>query len=392
MRVLKTDKIYVDNNSTTPVDPRVKKAIIPYLTNKFGNPSNLHSFGREAKEAVNKARENVAKTINVSPEEIIFTSCGSEGNNLAIKGVAEANRDKGKHIITSKIEHKCVLESCKYLEKKGFEVTYLPVDENGRVSPKTVENALRDDTILVSIMLANNEIGTIQAIEKIGKILEEKDVYFHTDAVQAIGKIPVDVEKLGVDLLTMSGHKIYATKGIGALYVKEDVNITPLIHGGQQEKGLRAGTENVPEIVGFGKACEIVNKSVEKEGKKLTELHKKLIDGVTNSIEDVRLNGHPEKRLPGNSNFCFRYIEGESLVLKMDEEGIACSTGSACASESLKPSHVLLAIGLSKKEAHGSLRLGFGRFNTEKDVEKILKVLPKKVEELRKISPYKKGW
>lgn len=392
MKVLETDKVYADNNATTPVDPRVKEAMLPYLSEKFGNPSSLHSFGREAKEALMDARKRVAKVINSNPEAIVFTSGGSEADNLALKGIAEKNKDKGKHIITSKIEHKAVLETCKYLEKQGFEITYLPVDENGFVSPAKVESEIRDDTILVSLMMANNEIGTIEPIQEIGKLLKNEDIYFHTDAVQCLGKTPVDVRELNVDLLSLSSHKIYGPKGVGALFVKDGVELTSLIHGGDQENGRRSGTENLPGIVGFGKACELANKNLEEESEKLRRLGAKLIKRVLNSVEDVRLNGPKANRLPGNANFSFKYIEGESLIMKLDGEGIACSSGSACTSESLEPSHVLLAIGLPKKIAHGSLRIGLGRFNTEEDVAKIVSVLPKVVEELREISPYKGEW
>lgn len=392
MKVLETDKVYADNNATTPVDPRVKEAMLPYLSEKFGNPSSLHSFGREAKEALMDARKRVAKVINSNPEAIVFTSGGSEADNLALKGIAEKNKDKGKHIITSKIEHKAVLETCKYLEKQSFEITYLPVDENGFVSPAKVESEIRDDTILVSLMMANNEIGTIEPIQEIGKLLKNEDIYFHTDAVQCLGKTPVDVRELNVDLLSLSSHKIYGPKGVGALFVKDGVELTSLIHGGDQENGRRSGTENLPGIVGFGKACELANKNLKEESEKLRRLGAKLIKRVLNSVEDVRLNGPKANRLPGNANFSFKYIEGESLIMKLDGEGIACSSGSACTSESLEPSHVLLAIGLPKKIAHGSLRIGLGRFNTEEDVAKIVSVLPKVVEELREISPYKGEW
>lgn len=384
MKRLNNEGIYADNNSTTPVDPRVKKAIQPYLEDKFGNPNNLHKFGREAEEAVEGARDNVASVINAEPSEIVFTSCGSEGNNLAIKGAMDAN--EGNHIITSEIEHECVLGASEHLEKEGYDVTYLDVDNKGRVDPNDVKDELRDDTVIVSIMLANNEIGTIQPIGEIAEILEDKDTYLHTDAVQAIGKMPVDVKELGVDMLTMSGHKIYATKGVGALYVKNDVKLGSLIDGGQQEGGLRAGTENVPEIVGFGKACEIAEKTAEEEQKRLTKLHEKLLEEIPKRIDDVRVNGDRENRLPGNANFCFKYIEGESLIMMMDSEGIAASTGSACSSESLEASHVLIAIDVPKKVAHGSLRIGLGRFNTEEDVDRIIEVVPEKVERLREMT------
>jgi len=379
----------MDYAATTPVDPRVLNVMKPYFLEKYGNASSLHSFGREANRALEEARANVAGLINAEASEIIFTSGGTESNNLAIKGIAFANRDKGKHIITSAIEHDAVLEPCKWLEKQGFDVTILPVDKYGLVDPMKVEKAIRKDTILVSIMMANNEIGTIQATEKIGKICSEKNVIFHTDAVQAFGKIPIDVKKMHIDLLTASAHKLYGPKGVGCLYVRKGVSIEPLLHGGGHEFGLRSTTENVAGIAGFSAAVQLRKKEMAPEAKRLTKLRDKLIKGVL-KIENSHLNGHPTLRLPNNANFYFDFIEGESLIMHLDSYGIAASTGSACSSKSLEPSHVLLAIGLRHEQAHGSLRLTLGKYNTDKDVKYVLKVLPEIVEKLRKISPFKK--
>lgn len=380
-------RIYMDHAATTPTAEEVLEAMKPYFTKKFGNSASPHSFGREAENAQEDSRKKIAKFLGVKPEEIVFTSGGTESDNLAIKGVAFANKDKGKHIITSKIEHHGVLHPCEWLEKNGFQVTYLPVDENGLVDPKDLENAIKKDTILVSIMHANNEIGTIEPIDKIGKICREKDIYFHTDAVQTVGKIPIPIKN--VDLLSSSAHKLYGPKGVGFLYVKDGVETEPLQHGGGHERGMRSGTENVPGIVGFAKACELAKKKMKKERKRLSKLRDKIIKEVL-KIDNSWLNGHPKKRLPGNAHFCFSFIEGESLVLLLDQEGIAGSTGSACSTKSLKPSHVLRAIGLTPEEAHGSLRLTLGKDNTEKDVDYLLKKLPGIVEKLRKMSPLKK--
>ncbi|MBW2983920.1 cysteine desulfurase NifS [Candidatus Woesearchaeota archaeon] len=379
-------RIYMDHAATTQTDPEVVKAMEPCFTKKFGNASSLHQFGVEAKEALEESREKIAKLINAKPSEIIFTSCGSESNNLALKGIMYANKKKGNHIITSRIEHHAIIETCKYLEKQGFTVTYLPVDKYGMVDPGAVEKAITNDTVLVSIMHANNEIGTIEPIEEIGKLCREKKVYFHTDAVQTVGKIPVDVKKLNVDLLSSSAHKLYGPKGVGFLYKKEGINLVPLIHGGGHEAGFRSGTENVAGIVGFAKACELAEKRMDKEITHLRKLSKKLVDGVL-KIENSYLNGHPEKRLPGTNNFRFDFIEGESLILRLDMKGIAASTGSACSTKSLEPSHVLTAIGLKHVQAHGSLRLSLGKDNTEAQVDYLLGVLPNIVKELRKMSP-----
>lgn len=381
-------KVYMDHAATTPVDPRVVEAMEPYYSSKYGNPSSLYSAGQEAREAVEEARSRVAKLLNAGSENIIFTSGGTEADNLALKGVAYANRKRGRHIITSKIEHHAVLEPCEWLEKQGFQVTYLPVDEYGIVSPESLENAIRDDTILVSIMHANNEIGTIEPIQELGRIAREHGAYFHTDAVQSYGKIPIDVHAMNIDLLSMSAHKLYGPKGVGALYVRNGVRMEPLLHGGGHEFRKRSGTENVPGIVGFGKAAEIASKEMPSEARRLVKLRDRLIKGAL-EIENSRLNGHPEKRLPNNANFVFLFVEGESLVLELDFHGISANTGSACSSKTLEPSHVLSAIGLKPEETHGSLRLTLGRQNTPEEVDYVLEVLPRVVERLRAISPFK---
>ncbi len=387
-------KVYMDNNSTTPVDPRVFEAMLPYLREKWGNPNNIHSWGREAREAVEYARSNLAKLLNSDEREIYFTSGGTEGNNTIIKGIAFANKHRGRHIITTPIEHKCILNTCKWLEKQGFKITYLKVDSEGFVDLEHLESVLSKDTILVSVMLANNEIGTLEPVKEVVERVKEKtDAYVHTDACQAIGKIKVDVESLGVDAMTISGHKFYAPKGIGALYIASGVKIDPLLHGGGQERNMRSGTENVPGIVGIGKAAELVMDELDRDEKKLRNLQKKMIDGIERSIDDVMLNGPRDlrRRLPGNVNYSIKYIEGEALIFRLDDYGIAASTGSACSSRELVASHVLTAIGIKPEVAHGSLRLSAGRFNTMDDVEYLLDVLPKVVEELRSMSPFAKG-
>lgn len=379
--------VYMDYAATTPVKKEVLEEMIPYFTEKYGNPSSIYRIGRESRAAIDEAREKVAKIIGAKSKEIYFTSGGSESDNWAIKGVAFANRDKGNHIITSKIEHHAVLHVCEYLEKHGFEVTYLDVDEYGIVDLEQLRNAITDKTILITIMFANNEIGTIQPIQEIGKIAKEKGIYFHTDAVQAIGNIEIDVNELNVDLLSMSAHKFYGPKGVGALYIREGVKIHPYLHGGAQEKNRRAGTENVAGIVGLAKALELAYENLEEHNNKLIYLRNKLIKEVTSKIDYVRLNGHPEKRLPGNANFSIEFIEGEALLLSLDMMGIAASSGSACTSGSLDPSHVLLAIGLPHEIAHGSLRFTLGDFNTEEDVDYVVENLVKIVERLREMSP-----
>ncbi len=377
-------KVYLDHGATTPVDKEVVKAIAPYYTSKFGNASSLHEFGQKAKEALENAREVIAKKLNSDPKEIVFTGSGSESDNLAIKGVAYASKDKGNHIITSKIEHPAVLETCKALEKEGFNVTYISVDKEGFVDIEELKKSITNKTILVSIMHANNEIGTIIPIEKIGNICKEKNIYFHTDAVQSFTKVPIDVKKMNIDLLSLSAHKIHGPKGIGALFVKNGTKIQKIIHGGHQENNKRAGTENIPGIVGFAKAVELAN---EEHIDYMAKLRDKLIENLE-KISNSQLNGpRGNKRLCNNVNFSFHFIEGESALLRLDMKGIAVSTGSACSSQSLTPSHVLTAIGLKPEIAHGSLRFTLGRENTEKEIDYVLKVLPKIVEELREISP-----
>ncbi|HLB71038.1 MAG TPA: cysteine desulfurase NifS [Candidatus Methanoperedens sp.] len=380
-----TRLVYMDHSATTPVDPAVAEAMAPYFSEKFGNPSSLYTIGREARRAIEEARQKVADLIGAKKEEIIFTGSGTESDNLAIKGLAYKNRKKGDHIITSSIEHHAVLHTCKYLEAQGFRVTYLPVSNQGLVNPADVEKAITPKTILITIMHANNEIGTIQPIEGIGKIAGEKKIPFHTDAVQTAGKIQINVETLGVNLLSLSAHKIYGPKGVGALYLKKGTVVEPLLHGGGHERNIRSGTENVPGIVGFGRAAELAKERLTEETG-LSTLRDSLIKGIL-EIKDSYLNGHPEERLPNNVNVRFSYIEGESMVLNLDMKGVAASTGSACSSTSLEPSHVLLAIGLKPEDAHGSLRLTLGRGNTKEDVDYVVSVLPDIVNKLRMISP-----
>jgi len=364
-----------------------KRQMLPYFTKAYGNPSSVHSFGREARRALDKARKRTAEALKADPVEIYFTSGGSEADNWAIKGVALANKNKGDHIITTSIEHPAVLDTCRYLEKEGFKVTYLPVDQYGMVSVKDVEKAITDKTILISVMMANNEIGTIQPIKEIGQIAKEHKVYFHTDAVQAIGSIPIDVNDLNVDLLSLSAHKFYGPNGVGALYIRKGVKIGPYIHGGAQERNKRAGTENLAGIIGLGKAIELAVENMEKNNKKLIGMRDRLIKEIMSKVEYTRLNGHPEKRLPGNVNLSFEFIEGEALLLSLDLKGIAGSSGSACTSGSLDPSHVLLAIGLSHEIAHGSLRLTLGDDNTDQEIDYVIEVLPEIVNRLREMSP-----
>ena len=380
------DRIYLDNAATTAVSPEVLTAMLPYFTECYGNPSSIHSPGRDAHKAVDAARRQVAAAINADPSEIYFTAGGSESDNWAIKGTAFAKRDKGNHIITTAIEHHAVLHTCQWLEKQGFEVTYLPVDENGLVSVEDVEKAITDKTILISVMAANNEIGTIEPIAEIGALARSRGILFHTDAVQAVGAIPLDVKAMNIDMLSMSGHKFHGPKGIGALYIRKGVRLDTLIAGGAQERGKRAGTENLPGIVGIGKAIEIATRDMEANAARMTALRDKLIHGILESIPDVRLNGHPTRRLPNNVNVSVRYIEGEALLLRLDLAGIAGSSGSACTSGSLDPSHVLLAIGLPHEIAHGSLRLTLGTDTTEADIDEVLDKLPGIVKNLRDMS------
>jgi len=379
--------IYLDYAATAPCDPQVLKEMEPYFFKKFGNASSLHAYGQEAKKALEDSRQVTAEFLGARLEEIIFTSGGTESNNNVIFGVADALSAKGNHIITSSIEHHAIIEPCKILEKKGFKVTYLAVDEDGLVSPDEVEKAITGQTILISIMHANNEIGTIQPIAQIGKIAKEKEVCFHTDAVQTVGHIPINVDDLNVDLLSLSAHKFYGPKGVGALYIRKGTRIGRFLYGGDQEKGRRASTHNVSGIVGLAKAIELCAKGMNDESKFLVSLRDKLIKEIPKRIPEVRLNGHPQQRLPNNVNFSIKYIEGESILLSLDMLGIAASTGSACTSTSLEPSHVLLAIGLDHETAHGSLRITTGRWTKGTDIEYFLESLPKIVEKLRAMSP-----
>ncbi|MDF2874609.1 MAG: iscS 1 [Sporomusa sp.] len=380
-------RIYFDHSATTPVDREVADLMLEYMTEKYGNPSSVHSFGRETRKAVEEAREKVAALINAAPNEIFFTSGGTEGDNLAIKGVAYANRKKGNHIITTAIEHHAVLHTCEYLEKQGFTVTYLPVDEHAMIRMDDLKNAITDKTILISIMFANNEVGTIQPVKEIGQLAKEKGIYFHTDAVQAVGNCPIDVKELNIDLLTMSGHKFHASKGVGALYIRRGVKVEEIQHGGGHERNIRAGTENVPGIVGLGKAAEVAMRDLDKKVAHIKVLRDKIIAGIIEKVPHIKLNGHPEIRMPGNVNFSFLFIEGESLLLNLDLKGIAASSGSACTSGSLDPSHVLLSMGLTHEVSHGSLRVSLGRGNTEEEVNYFLEVVPEIVERLRSMSP-----
>ena len=378
--------IYLDNAATTAVSPEVLQEMLPWFTEHYGNPSSIHATGRDARKAIENARRQVAAAIGANPQEIYFTAGGSESDNWAIKGAAFANRKKGNHIITTAIEHHAVLHTCGWLEKQGFEVTYLPVDRDGRVTPEQVEAAITDRTILITVMAANNEIGTLEPIAEIGKIAKAHKVLFHTDAVQAVGAIPLNVQALNVDMLSMSGHKFHGPKGIGALYIRRGVRIDTLIHGGAQERGQRAGTENLAGIVGIGKAIELATENLPEKAAKLSAMRDRLIDGILERIPDVRVNGPREGRLPNNANVSVRYIEGESMLLKLDLAGIAASSGSACTSGSLDPSHVLLAIGLPHEVAHGSLRMTLGSDTTDADIDRVLEVLPEIVSGLRAMS------
>lgn len=387
-----TDKfIYMDHAATTPVKPEVLETMIPYFTQKFGNASSIYTIGRESKKAIEEAREKVAIALGAQAKEIFFTGSGTEADNWAVKGVAYANRKKGNHIITTAIEHHAVLHTCQYLESEGFEVTYLPVDEFGLVSPEAVKAAIKPTTILITIMFANNEIGTVQPIAEIGKIAREKGVCFHTDAVQAVGNVNINVEEMNIDLLSMSAHKFYGPKGIGALYIRKGVKIISFLHGGAQERGRRASTENVAAVVGLGKAIELAVKDMDENNRKLLELRDYAIEEIQKRIPFVRLNGDRYKRLPGNINFSFEFIEGESLLLMLDMKGVAASSGSACTSGSLDPSHVLLAIGLPHEIAHGSLRLSLGNENTREQIDFVLETLPPIVQRLREMSPLYQG-
>ena len=381
------DRIYLDNAATTAVSPEVLTAMLPYFTECYGNPSSIHSTGRDAHKAVDAARRQVAAAINADPAEIYFTAGGSESDNWAIKGTAFAKRDKGNHIITTAIEHHAVLHTCQWLEKQGFEVTYLPVDEYGFVTPEQLDAAIRPDTTLVSIMTANNEIGTIEPIAELAAVCKKHGVLFHTDAVQAIGSVKIDVKAMGIDMLSMSGHKFHAPKGIGVLYIRKGVRLQQFMNGGAQERNRRAGTENLASIVGIGKAIEIATADIDAHNKKLSAIRDHMIERILKEIPYTRLNGHPTTRLPGNVNVCFRFIEGESLLMLLDAKGIAGSSGSACTSGSLDPSHVLLAIGLPHEIAHGSLRLSLSEENTMEEADYVVDALVEIVSRLRSMSP-----
>ncbi len=381
-----TKEIYFDYASTTPVDPRVSRAMLPYFNEKFGNTMSLHYFGQQAKQALEESREKVAALIKAKPAEIIFTASATESNNLALKGVALANRRKGRHLVISSIEHPCIAASAEWLEKQGFEITRLPVDRYGLINPEEVRKAIKKGTVLVSVIHASNEIGTIQPIGRIGAICRQKGVYFHTDAVQSFGKIPIDVNKMKIDLLTASSHKMYGPKGAAALFVRKGVKIEPLLHGGGQESGLRSSTINIPAIVGFAEACRIAKKEMKENAARQGRLRDKLIKGVLKSVAGSYLNGHQKNRLPNNANLRFDGVEGESIIIQLDLRGIAASTGSACSSAKLEPNHVLLAIGLKHEQAHGSLRLTLGKWTKESEINYFLKVLPPVIKNLRKIS------
>ncbi|UCE35010.1 MAG: cysteine desulfurase NifS [Deltaproteobacteria bacterium] len=384
-------RIYLDYAATTPVDPEVVKTMSPFFTETFGNPSGTYSYGQEAKEVIEEARVKVSELIGAKADEIVFTSGGTESDNFALVGVAYANQARGNHIITTPVEHHAVTETCNYLEERGFRITYVPVDEHGLVDPSDVKKAIMDDTILISVMHANNEMGTIEPIVEIGKIAKEREIYFHADAVQTVGHLPVDVDELGVDLLSLSAHKFYGPKGIGVLYIRRGIEIAPFMHGGEQERRLRAGTENVPGIVGLGRAIEMAGQEMGDETDRLTSLRDKLITGILEEIDHTRLNGHPSMRLPNNVNISFGSLEGESIVLNLDLEGICASTGSACSSASLEPSHVLSAMGLSPEQVYGSVRFSLGKWTSEEMIERVLEVLPKIVQKLRAVSPLMQG-
>ncbi|HZX14237.1 MAG TPA: cysteine desulfurase NifS, partial [Thermodesulfobacteriota bacterium] len=386
-------KVYLDYNATTPVDPRVLEAMIPYMKQEFGNPSSIHSYGRAGKAALDNSREQIAELLGARPKEIVFTSCGSESNNLAIKGIAFQLREKGNHLITTQVEHASVLETFGFLESQGFRVTYLGVDKYGLIDLEELKETITDDTILVSVMFANNETGVIMPIQEIAELVKEKGAIFHTDAIQAVGRIDVNLKNLPVDLLSLSGHKLYGPKGIGALFVRagvetrHGVSLQPLIHGGGQERGRRSGTENVAGIMGLGKACEIFKEDAgyKMQDARIKELRDELYEGISQRISGLKLNGHPEKRLSNTINLSFEDVEGESLVINLDLEGIAVSTGSACSEGNVEPSHVLLAMGLSKEQAVSSLRFSLGRFTEKEDIERVLEGLPGIVKRIREI-------
>lgn len=380
-------KVYLDNAATTALSPKVLEKMMPYLTDIYGNASSPHSFGQTARIGVEHAREQVARAINADPSEIVFTGCGTESDNTVLFGVAERYAKKGDHIITTNVEHHAILHSCAALEKKGIKVTYLPVDKDGLVTPEQVRDAITDKTILVSVMFANNEVGTIMPIPEIAAVCHEKGVLFHTDAVQAAGHIPIDVKAMGIDMLSISGHKFHGPKGVGVLYERKGIRLPSYIIGGEQEKGRRAGTENVAGIVGLGEALELAVANMSETSARMTRMRDRLIEGIEATIPEVKLNGHRTKRLPNNVNFSIKYIEGESILLMLDMAGIAASSGSACTSGSLDPSHVLLALGLTHEVAHGSVRMTLGDDTTDEDIDYVLETLPKVAHRLRAMSP-----
>lgn len=389
---LQTHKpVYLDHSATTPVRPEVLAAMLPYFADKFGNASSVHRYGHEARMAVDLAREKVASLIGATPREIIFTSGGTEADNLAIRGIARAMQDKGNHFITSQIEHHAVLHTFELLEREGYKVTYVPCDKYGMIDPEDIRKSITGSTVLISVMHGQNEVGTIEPISEIGKIAREHAILFHSDAVQSAGKIPIDVNDLGVDLLTLSSHKIYGPKGVGALFVRKGTRLTPQATGGAHERGLRAGTENVPGIVGFGEACHLAQTGLPQEAQRLSRLRDKLIQGLLTNIPEAVLNGHPSKRLPHNVNISVKHVEGEAMLLNLDLLGVAASSGSACTSGSLEPSHVLLAMGLPHETAHGSLRMTLGRSTSEEDIDYVIKILPPIVERLRSMSVFGQG-
>jgi cysteine desulfurase len=379
--------IYLDHAATTPVDPRVVEAMLPFYTERFGNPSSIYSLGRESRRALENARETVAEILGAQPREVVFTACGTESDNTAIKGVAEANRDRGNHIITTAIEHEAVLETCKYLEQRGFRVTYLPVDEYGTVDLAVLEKAITPETILVSVMMANNEVGTIQPLAEIAALIKGRGIFFHTDAVQAGGSLDLNVDKLGVDLLALSGHKFYAPKGVGVLYVRQGTKLMPQLLGGGQEKNRRSGTENVAQIVGLATALELAYQEHPESNPRIKGLRDKLKGGILDTVPDTIFNGHPTNRLANNASFCFKGIEGEQVLLALDLNGVGASTGSACTSASSEPSHVLTAMGVPPAVAHGAIRMTLGRNSTEDDIDTVLRLLPDIVEKQRALAP-----
>ena len=385
------DKIYFDHNATTPVLPEVFDAMVPYLKELWGNPSSIHWAGRGTRKAVDEARDRVCALLNCAPLELIFTSSGTEGDNHAIKGIAFSKKDKGNHIITTKVEHPAVLNTCKYLAKEGFDVTYLDVDADGMIDLDALKAAITDKTILITIMYANNETGVIFPIPEIGEIARERGVTFHTDAVQAAGKLPIDLKTLNADLLTISGHKLYGPKGVGALFARRGVRLTPLIHGGHHERNRRGGTENVAGIIGFGKACEIALADMDHEITHLKALRDRLEKGILEKIDHVKINGAVDRRLPNTSNISYEFVEGESLLLSLDMKGVAASSGSACTSGSLEPSHVLLAMSLSHEMSHGSVRISLGKSNTEQEIDYLIEIMPPIVARMRSMSPLYAG-